>query len=80
MHQSYNLTMPQTLSLHPVASLTLCLQAKCPMYVHKSVWFENKSYTQQVVRGNDETAQFLIGGSAEETEDLSGTNAFTRVR
>lgn len=50
------------------------------MYVHKSVWFENKSYTQQVVRGNDETAQFLIGGAAEESEDLSGTNAFTRVR
>ena len=50
------------------------------MYVHKSVWFENKSYTHQVIKGNDETAQFLIGGSAEETEDLSGTNAFTRVR
>ena len=80
MHLDWSLAVSQAVLLQPAASVTLCLQAKCPMYVHKSVWFENKSYTQQVVKGNDETAQFLIGGSAEETEDLSGTNAFTRVR
>lgn len=50
------------------------------MYVHKSVWFENKAYTQKLVKGNDETAQFLIGGQVEEEEDFSGTDPFTKVR
>ncbi|KAL3148350.1 hypothetical protein ABBQ38_013807 [Trebouxia sp. C0009 RCD-2024] len=63
----------------PSDGLWLSKQAKCPMYVHKSVWFENKSYTRTVIQGNDETAHFLIG-SAAEAEDLSGTNALTTVR
>ena len=49
------------------------------MYVHKSVWFDNRAYTQKLIEDNDETAHFLIGAS-EEAEDLSGPNAFTRVR
>lgn len=71
--------MRQVLQLQAGIEVDLCLQAKCPMYVHKSVWFENKSYTRTVIQGNDETAHFLIG-SASEAEDFSGTNALTTVR
>ena len=56
-----------------------CLQAECPLYVHKRVWADHKSQAREVIQGDDETARFLLG-QAKEPEDLSGTNAFTTIR